>query len=232
VLTSAASSDETDLLSRHACTARSCWVTNVLVVTTTVRVLHRVHRTPADLWPAVALDAVLVECAASLHDWLVETTTARHDADGRAAGVLHPLLGAGRKTDFGTLLLNVLCDNGAVVAGATSDDTAVARAHLHVGDDGTLRHGHEWKGVASNQLSLPSAVQELAGVRTLHCWHEVFVDLVLASIVEVNLGQGCAATRVVDDVLHDTLDETDALTEVEHTELGCSLAVAVVRLEN
>lgn len=36
----------------------------------------------------------------------------------------------GRKTDLGALLLEVLSDEGAVVAGATSDHTAVARADL------------------------------------------------------------------------------------------------------
>jgi len=204
----------------------------VLVVTTSVRVLHWVHRTPADLWPAVALDAVLVVCAASLHQRLVETATAGDNADGCTAGVLHPLLGAGRKTDLGALLLEVLSDEGAVVAGATSDHTAVARADLAVGDDSSLRHGLERKGVASDQLSLSSAVDELASVGTLHCWHELLVELVLASIVESHLGERSTTTRVVDDVLHDTLDEADALAKVEHAELCSALAATVVRFEN
>jgi hypothetical protein len=46
------------------------------------------------------------------------------------------------------------------------------------------------------------------------------------------LGKGSATTWVMDDVLHDSLDEANALAKVEHTELGGTLAGPGVRLEN
>merc|ERR1712023_346876 len=230
-LTNAASSDETDLLARHAGASRGGRVTDVLVVTTTMRVLHGVHGATTHLGPAVALDTVLVVGTASLEHGLIGTTTTRHDTDGSTAGVLHPLLGARWKANLAAILVH-MGDDGAVVAGATSHDTAVTGTNLEVGDDGTLRHLADREGVADDQLGPLPAVQELASVGALDSWHELLVDLVGAGIVEVHLGKGSTPARVVNDVLDDTLHEADALAIAEHTELGSTLAIASVELEN
>merc|ERR1711890_224463 len=71
LLTSATGSNQTDLLSRHTGTSRSSRVTDVLMVTTTMRVLHRVHGHTTNLGPAVALHTVLVVRATSLEHRLV-----------------------------------------------------------------------------------------------------------------------------------------------------------------
>ena len=62
-------------------------MTDVLVVTTTMRVLHRVHCHTADLWPTVALDPVLMVCTASLEHWFVKASTSGDDVNGGAAAV-------------------------------------------------------------------------------------------------------------------------------------------------
>merc|ERR1711924_129316 len=231
-LASATSSDKPDLLARNACTSSGGWVTDVLVVTTSVRVLDWVHGTPTNLWPAVALHPVLVVGTTSLQHRLVEATATSHDTDGGTAGLLHPLLGARRQMDLGTGLLHIVSDDGAVVARAASNHTTVTRAGLDVADDSTLRHRHDWESVANDELGLLAAVDELPGVAALHSWEQLLLELVCASIVKVSLDQRCATARIVDDVLHDTLHETIALAVVEHTKLGSSLAAPVVGLED
>merc|ERR1711924_378949 len=74
-LASATGGDEANLLPRHASASGGGGVTDVLVVTTTVGVLHWVHGAATNLGPAVALDAVLVEGTASLHHGLVGAAT-------------------------------------------------------------------------------------------------------------------------------------------------------------
>merc|ERR1711924_263705 len=209
-LASATGGDEADLLPRHASASGGGGVTHVLVVTTTVGVLHRVHGAATDLGPAVALDAVLVESTASLHDGLVRATATGDDANGGTAGVLQPLLGAGRHADLGALAVDVLRDDRAVVAGAAGHGAAVARAHLSVGDDGTLGHLADRQGVADDQLGLLAAVDELAAVGALDGGREHGVQLVGPGSMELDLGERSATAGVVDDVLHDTLHETDA----------------------
>lgn len=55
-------------------------LSDMLMVTTAVRMLHGVHADTAHRRPRVALGAVLVEGAARLHDGLVGTAAARDDA--------------------------------------------------------------------------------------------------------------------------------------------------------
>merc|ERR1712093_729073 len=97
----------------------------------------------------------------------------------------HFLEPEGRRT-FGAVALDVLGDDGSVVAGATGNHTTVTGAHLQVGHDGTLRHRLHWEGVADDELGFGATVHELAGVGALHRWHELLVDLVLARVVEVD----------------------------------------------
>ena len=105
--TGAAGSNHTNLLSRHSGACAGGRMSNVLVISTTVRVLHRVHGNTTSLWPRVPLDAVLVEGTASLEQRLVNTTTASNNADGCTAFLLEPLLGAGWKAN----LHNIHCQS-------------------------------------------------------------------------------------------------------------------------
>merc|ERR1740130_534627 len=91
-LARAAGRNETHLLTRHRIAAHRRRVTDVLMVTSTVRVLDGVHRHTTDLRPAVALDAVLVEGAARLQQRLVNAAAAGDDADRRASARVHKLL--------------------------------------------------------------------------------------------------------------------------------------------
>merc|ERR1719272_93268 len=83
--TCAACGDEPNLRSRRGRTVGCGRVADVLVITTTVRILDWVHCTATDLGPAIALHPVLVEVVSSLEHWLVHAATACHDADNCAA---------------------------------------------------------------------------------------------------------------------------------------------------
>jgi hypothetical protein len=68
-------------------------------------------------------------------------------------------------------------------------------------------------------------------VHALSSNEELLVEAELVRVLELNLGKRGAPARVVDDVLHDTLDVALALGEVELTVLGSALPVEGVRLE-
>merc|ERR1719327_2210613 len=78
-------SNETNLL--------SCWSTSrdrggmpdVLVITTAVWVLDRIHRRTTDLWPRVPLHTVFVMLSSSLEHWLVHASSTRNDTNNRTA---------------------------------------------------------------------------------------------------------------------------------------------------
>merc|ERR1719197_1207260 len=76
---SSPSSNKTSLGSSACITTNGRRMTDMLMVTTTVRMLDRVHRYTTDLWPAVPLDLVFVVGTTSLQEGLVDTTTASND---------------------------------------------------------------------------------------------------------------------------------------------------------
>lgn len=73
--TSSPCGNKTNLLARRSITADSRGMTNVLVVTSSMRMLNRVHGHTTHLRPAVPLDAVLVVGIASLQHWLLSPAT-------------------------------------------------------------------------------------------------------------------------------------------------------------
>merc|ERR1711879_649364 len=83
--TSATGCDQSDFCSRWA-RSRSCgWMANVLMITSSVRVLNWVHCRTADFRPAVALDPVLVEVIASLEHRLIHAPTSSDNTDNCTA---------------------------------------------------------------------------------------------------------------------------------------------------
>lgn len=124
----------------------------MLVVTTTVGMVDRVHGHTTNLGPCVTLGLVLVVRVTGLEHGLVNTATTGDDADHAASSGGHGLLGARGQLDLGGVLVGVVGDDGGVVARAASEDAAVTGLALNVADDGTLRELAKREDVANVQL--------------------------------------------------------------------------------
>lgn len=207
-------------------------LTDVLVVTTTVRVIDGVHGNTTSLGPRVALDGELVLGTTSLEQRLVGTATTGNDTNHTAGSVLDDLLGTGGELDTGLAILGVVANNGNVVTGGTAKRTTVTRLLLDVGDDGTLGHGGEREDVADGQGSVLTGVDELAGVHALVGDEGLGDHLVTVGVTELDLGEGSTTAGIVDDLLDDTTGVTVSLSEVEGPELGRGLVQAGVGREN
>jgi hypothetical protein len=75
-----------------------------------------------------------------------------------------------------------------------------------------------------------SEVDELSRVHSFRSDNEFLVELVAVYIVECNNCQRSATARIVDDVLHNTLDVTVSLGEVKLAKLGSTLSLGRVGL--
>ena len=73
--------NETDLLSRHGSSSSSRRETDVLMVTSTVWVINRVHGDTSDNRPAVALGLVLVVGVSGLEKGLVSPSSSGDDSN-------------------------------------------------------------------------------------------------------------------------------------------------------
>jgi len=225
-------SDETDLLTWWVVTFARGRVTNVLVVTTTVRVLNRVHGNTTSSRPRVTLCLVLVERGASLQHWLVDTTSSCNDADHGTGHGWDRLLLAGRELDTGLASVKVVCNDGGVVARASGESATVTSLGFHGADDGTFWHRGERQDVADGECRLLTAVDELTGRHAFSSDESHLLDLVSVWVLEVNLCERSTTTGVVDDVLDNALDVAVLFGVVLVSELGRTLTVVGVSLED
>jgi hypothetical protein len=91
-------------------------LSNVLMVTTTEGMLHRVEGNTTHNRPLVPLGLVLVEGVTGLKHRLVDTSTTSNNADHSTASVGNSLARTGGKLDTGLSGVGVLCHDGAVVS--------------------------------------------------------------------------------------------------------------------
>jgi len=207
-------------------------VTNVLMVTTTVGVLDGVHRDTTDARPRVPLGFVLVEAGTGLKHRLVDTATAGDDADHGAGDGRDDLLLAGWQADARLASVLVVCNDRRVVAGAAGDGAAVAGLGLQVADDGPLGHRAQGQDVADCEGSLLAAVQELAGGDALGTHERHALHFVAVRILELDLGERCPTSGIVDNLTDDPTNVAVLLSIVLVAELGRALAVGRLRDED
>jgi hypothetical protein len=225
-------SDETDLLARGGVTADGGGMTNVLVVTSSMGMLHGVHGHTTHLRPAVPLHTVLVVGVTSLQHGLLSPTPTSNLTDHGTAAAGDNLLGTRGELDPGGSVVWVVADDDGVVAGGPGEDSTVADVVLDVADDGSLGDPAERKHVADGERGAAATVDELARVHALGGDEELLLVLVPERVAEGDLGERRAAARVVDDVGNDALEVPVALAEVEGAEPGGALAVVGVGLED
>jgi len=203
----------------------------MLMVTTTMRMLNRVHGNTSDFRPAVALDLVLVVRTSSLQHGLVNTSTSSNDANHGAVGRRHDLLGAGGQLDAGPLGVGVVGDDSAEVAAGPGKLAAVTSLLLNAAHDGSLRHHTHGQDVANLQNGLLASVHKLSSVHPLAGDKGLSLGLVLVGVTEGYLSQGSTTAGVVDDVLDDTLDVAMTLSKVNSSQGWLAFPCAVVGLE-
>lgn len=188
--TGTTSGDETDLLTGGSEARTGGGLADVLVVTTTVRVVDGVHSHTTSAGPRVPLDLELVVSTTGLEQGLVDTSTAGNDTDGGTRGRGDGLLGTGGETDTRGLAVGVVANDGGVVTRGTGERTTVTGLLLDVADDGTFGERREGENVGNVESGLLTAVDELAGGETLGSDEGLDTGAVLVRVTEGNLGKG------------------------------------------
>ncbi|QBM85411.1 hypothetical protein METSCH_A00280 [Metschnikowia aff. pulcherrima] len=136
--TGSSGSDQTSLLTWHSVSGDGRSLTNMLMVTTTVRVVHWVHGHTSSSWPRVSLDLVLVESSTGLQQWLVNSTTTSDNTNDTSSIRRDNLLGTGWQLDSGLALVRVVSNDDDVVTGSSTQRTSVTNLLLNVGDNSTF----------------------------------------------------------------------------------------------
>ncbi|GET92647.1 60S ribosomal protein L2, putative [Leishmania tarentolae] len=200
------------------------------MVTTTVRVLHRVAGDTTHLGPAVALAAEAVERVTGLQHGLLDAAAAADDANHRAARARHGLLLPARQLQTRAACLVVVRDDDAVVAGRARQRAAVTRLRLHVAHDAALRDLAQGQHVADRQRGLLAAEHRLAGEHALRRHHQLLHAAKLVRVTELHARQRRTAASLVLDRLHHTAHVAVALGVVQNAQLGGAKALVAVHL--
>jgi len=226
--TSAAGSDQTDLLAGGAVAGHRGRVANVLMVTTSVRVLNGVAGNTSDLRPAVVLRAEAVVGVTSLEDGLLNSATSGDEANHGTACRRDGLLLAGGQFEAGAVRLGVVGDDDAVITAGASEGATVTELGLNVADDATLGDVAKGEDIADGELRLGAAVDCLASEHAFSGDEELLDAFVLVDVAELNASEGSTTAGIVLDVLHDASHEAVALVVVENTEAGRAKALVTV----
>mmetsp|Transcript_7540 Transcript_7540/g.13140 ORF Transcript_7540/g.13140 Transcript_7540/m.13140 type:complete len:272 (-) Transcript_7540:8-823(-) len=230
--TGAPGCNQTNLGTRHGLARHRGGVSHVLMVSSSVRVLHGVHGRTAHLRPAVPLHAILVVVVSSLQHWLVHAATTRDDAHDGPAGGRQALAAAGGKTNAGLASIIGMAHYHARGARRTGKTTTICCLLLTHGDHGSLRHLGQRQHVPDRQLSLGATVHELSSVTSFHCHPQFLLQLVAVRVMEDHLTQGSTTTRIVQDLLDQALDVALALDIVHCAQLHSTLPQPGLRSED
>jgi len=224
--------DQTNLTTRRRFLANSRRTTNVLVVSTSEGMLHRVLCHTTNLGPAVALDSILVVGTSSLQEGLVGTSSTGDNTDLSTDSGRDSLLSTRWKTETGGTLFIIMGDDHGEAARSTGESTAIANLGLNVAHNGTLGNLLQRQHISNVQSGLLSAVDELSSVHTLSGDHELGIALETVGVQELDLGDGRTSSWVMKNFLDDSADVATTLSIVDGTKLDGSLARARVGLED
>lgn len=204
----------------------------MLMVSTTVRMLYRIHSHTANLGPRVALYPVLVVGSARLEHWLFRAASPGHLAHRCAAVAANDFLATRWELDASDSSIGVVRHDDGVVSRASSEGAPIPRAFLDVANDGPFGHFADGLDVADVQASVLAAVEVLPGIHAFRSNEKLLILLVANGVAEFNLGKRGAASRIVQNFCHDATDVAMAFGGVQNTELRSAFPMCVVRLEN
>lgn len=131
------------------------------MVTTTMGMLHRVHRNTADLWPAVTLGLILMECFASSQQRLLCSATTSNLANHATACRRNDLAGSRRQFHTRKPRVQVMGHNQSEITRRTGQSATVTLLCLQVANNCTLGELADRLDVANGQLCLLASIQNL-----------------------------------------------------------------------
>ena len=201
---------------------------NVLVVTSSMRMLNWVHSHTTHLRPTIPLHPELVVSIPSLKEGLLSSPSTRNLPNHRPTPTWNNLLRTRRKLDPRGVVIGVVADNNSIVAGGPSEDAAVTDVVFDIANDGTFGDGSEGEDVADDEGGFLAAVDELAGVDAFGGDEKFGLLLVAEGVAECDLGERGTATWVVDDVGDHAFQVTVSFPEVQAAEPRRTLAVVGV----
>jgi hypothetical protein len=166
-----------------------------------------------------------------LQEGLFEAPAASDDAEACPAGIRDDRFAAGRQLNAGVTVVGVR-DHAAAVARAAPVSAAVTGVVLDIGDLRALGDLPDRQNVSDVEGSGRPALDELPGMDSFGCDDERLFKARPRRLFENELRERCAAPGVVEEGFHNPDNLRRPLGRVDGTELGSTLTMVRVRLED
>jgi len=230
--TSSSSGNKTDLSTGRSVSTDSRWDTDVLLVTTTERMVNGVHGNSSNLRPSLSESLHLVEDSTSLQDRLISSFSGSNKSDHGSSLTGEGLSGTGRKLDSSLAVIIGVTDNDGRSTRASGELSLITGLVFNVTNGSTFGNLVDGKDVTGGKRSLSSGVDELTSVHTLTSDEMVVLKSVLIRVSEDDLSKGSSTTRIMEDFSDNTLDVTISFSEIENSESSGSDSVMLVGLKD
>lgn len=230
--TGSSGGNETDLSTGRSISTNSRWDTDVLLITTTERMVNGIHGNSSNSRPSLSQSLHLVVNSTSLKDGLINSFSGGDEANHSSGITGKGLSSTGRKLDSGLAqIIRVTNDDGGGT-GASGELSLITRLVFDVTDGSTFGDLIDGKDVTGGEGSLVTSIDELTSVHSFNGKEMVVLKSVLIGVSEDDLSKGSSTSGVMDDLSDDTLDVTISFSEIEDSESSGSDSVMLVSLED
>jgi len=224
--------NKTALLTSWCVSSDGSWMSNMLMITTTMGMFNWVHCNTSNSWPVISLSTCLEPGVSGLEEGLIGSLSTSADANHGSANALDALSGSGWESNSGLPAVVGVTDDNSWCAWGSGESSSVSEFTFTVWDDGTLWHLIHWKNISNGERCFCAGIDELACVHSFDSDEVLNSLLVSVCISEGNLREWGTSAWVMNDVLHNTLHIPLSLNEVQGSEPGWSDSVSAARLEN
>lgn len=140
------------LLSRRSISAQGRWVTDVLMVTTTMRMLNGVHGDTSNLGPHLSLSLEEVVAVSCLENGFLDSPTSSDNAYHGSGVTWDGFSGSGGQSDSGFVTVLGVTDDGGIGAWGSGHVSLVAGSFLDIADSSTFGDSSHGQDVTDGQL--------------------------------------------------------------------------------
>ena len=147
--TSSSSGNKTSFLTSGNISSDSRWMTNMLMVTTTMRMLNWVHCNTSNSWPVVSLSLGLEPGVGSLKKWLIGSLSTGNHANHSSAWSEDGLSGSWWESDSWLLAIIGVTDDNGWGSWGSGEWSSISHFTFAVGDNSSFWHRGNWENVTN-----------------------------------------------------------------------------------
>lgn len=237
-MTYPASGNKTNFLSRNGLAGDGRGFSDMLMVTSSVRMVDGVHSNTTSTRPAtkhvqsddhikkrkeialVTLGPEFVECSTSFEQRFIDPSTSGNNTDRRPRIPGDGLLRSTRQPNPRLIIVWRMSNDSRVIAGSPRQRSSISDLLLDIADDRTFGKAAHRQHVADGKRRLLAAIHKGTSVQTLgrdECFLAKFVPV---RVTEDDTSKRRASTRVMNDILDDATNVTISFRKVQRSQAG------------